>query len=67
MQFRYLALDRRGDFHRRLVGHDFGDDLVFGHRVTDGDVPLDQFGLGGAFADVRQFEYETSHISDLPP
>jgi hypothetical protein len=61
-----LAADRSGDLNRGLVGHDVGDDLVLGDRIADLDVPSDQFGLGGAFAHVGQFEDETTHLIDLP-
>ena len=61
-----LAADRGGDLDRGLVGHDVGDDLVLGDGVADLDVPSDQFGLGGAFAHVGQFEDETTHLIDLP-
>ena len=61
-----LAADGRGDLDRRLVGHDVGDDLVLGDHGADLDVPADQFGLGGAFAHVGQFEDETTHLSGLP-
>jgi hypothetical protein len=61
-----LAGHRGGDLDRGLVGHDVGDDLVLGDDLAELDVPADQFGLGGALADVRQFEDETTHISDLP-
>ena len=61
-----LARDRGGDLDGGLVGHDVGDDLVLGDGVADLDVPTDQFGLGGAFAHVGQFEDETTHVSDLP-
>ena len=54
---------RRGQLHRGLVGHDVGDDLVFGDHVADLDVPGDQFGLGGAFAHVGQFEDIATHLS----
>ncbi len=50
------AGDWAGQFDRRLVGHDLGQDLVFLNRVADLDVPADQFGLGRAFADVGQLE-----------
>src|SRR5690606_8973233 len=46
-----LAGDGGGDLDRGLVGHHLGEDLVLGDRVADGDVPADQLGLGGAFAD----------------
>ncbi len=61
-----LAADRGGDLDGGLVGHDIGDDLVLGDRIADLDVPADQFGLGGAFAHVGQFEDETTHLNDLP-
>ena len=61
-----LAADRSGDLDGGLVGHDVGDDLVFGDHVADLDVPADQFGLGGAFAHVGQLEDETTHLIDLP-
>ncbi|MNN74166.1 hypothetical protein D3C81_1903360 [compost metagenome] len=61
-----LAADRGGDFHRGLVGHDVGDDLVFLDHIADRDVPGDQFGLGGAFAHVGQLEDETTHLNGLP-
>ena len=61
----HLAGDGRGQFDRRLVGHDVGDDLVLGDHVADLDVPGDQFGLGGAFAHVGQFEDVAAHPSAL--
>ena len=64
-QFDHGAGDWRFHFHRRLVGHDVGDDLVLGDNIADLDVPADQFGLGGAFAHVGQFEDETTHLSVL--
>ena len=59
----HLAGDGRGQFDRGLVGHDVGDDLVLGDHVADLDVPADQFGLGGAFTDVGQFEDVAAHLS----
>ena len=50
------ARDRRSQFDSGLVGHDLGEQLVLLDRVTDRDMPGDQFGLGRAFADVGQFE-----------
>jgi hypothetical protein len=40
----------RRDFHRRLVGLDFHERLIFGHGVTFGDRDLDDLGLVNAFA-----------------
>ena len=59
----HLAGDGRGQFDRGLVGHDVGDDLVLGDRIADLDVPGDQFGLGGAFAHVGQFEDVAAHLN----
>ena len=50
------AGDGAGQFDRRLVGHDLGQDLVFLNRIADLDVPADQLGLSRAFAHVGQFE-----------
>jgi hypothetical protein len=61
-----LAGHGRGQLHRGLVGHDIGDDLVLGDMIADLDVPADQFGLGGAFAHVGQFEDEATHLSAPP-
>jgi hypothetical protein len=47
-----LAIDRRGNFDRRLVGHYGGKSRVRAHEVADFDVPLDEFGFGDSFADV---------------
>ena len=60
-----LAGDRAGQLHRRLVGHDVGEDLVLGDMIADLDVPGDQFGLGGAFTDVGQFEDVATHLNGL--
>ena len=56
-----LAIDRRGDFDRRLVGHHGGEHRVLAHEVADLDVPFDEFGLGDAFADIGQLDDVFAH------
>jgi len=48
----HFAGDGRGHFDRRFVRHHVDEVLVFVDRVADGDVPGDDLGLCGAFADV---------------
>ena len=48
--------NRRFHLDRRLVGHHVGQLLIFLDALADLDVPGDDFGLGNAFADVRQTE-----------
>ena len=55
------AGDRRWDLDRRLVGHHRGDDLVLPHRVADLHMPLDDFGLGHAFADIGHPDGTQAH------
>jgi hypothetical protein len=47
-----LSVDRRRDFHRRLVGHDRRENRVLSNHVADLDMPLNEFGFGDTFADV---------------
>ena len=54
-----------GNLHRRLVGHDGGEDRVLAHEVADLDVPLDELGLGDAFADVGQLDDDARPSSGL--
>ncbi len=56
-----FAVDRRGDFDGRLVGHDRGEHRVLAHEVADLDVPFDEFGLGDAFADIGQLDDVFAH------
>ena len=58
-----LAIHRRGDFDRRLVGHHGGEDRVLAHQVADLDVPLDEFGFGDAFADIGQPDHMLGHLT----
>ena len=53
----HFAVHRRGNFHRRLVGHHVGQYLVFGDRVAGLHVPFDQLHFGDAFADVGHFDH----------
>jgi len=55
------SFDRRGDLDGRLVGHHSGEDGVLAHQVADFDVPLDEFCLGNAFADIRHLDDEFGH------
>ncbi len=57
--------DGGGDLDRRLVGHHVGEDRVGRDLIADLDVPLDQFGLGDAFADVGQLDPEHAHCCTL--
>ena len=56
-----LAVDRRRDLDRRLVGHDGGEHRVLAHEVADLDVPFDELGLGNAFADIGQLDDVLAH------
>ena len=49
---------RHGRFHfdGRLVGHHVGKLRIFLDALADFHMPGDDFGLGDAFADVRQTE-----------
>ena len=56
-----LAIGRRGDLDRRLVGHHRGEDRVLAHEVADLDAPFDEFGLGDALADIGKLDDELAH------
>ena len=60
-----LAIHRRGDLDRRLVGHHGGKGRVRAYQVADFDVPLDELGFGDALADVGQPDYMLCHVT--PP
>ena len=49
-----LALDGRGNLHRRLVGHHRSEDRIFPNKVADLDVPLDELGFRDTLADIGQ-------------
>ena len=51
----------RGNFDGRLVGHHVDEFLVFSDRIADLLVPLHDFGLGDAFADIGHVEGEFRH------
>ncbi|MNI85718.1 hypothetical protein D3C73_1427390 [compost metagenome] len=55
------ARDRRADLDRRLVGHDFGQVLIFLDDIADINQPGDDLSLGDAFADIGQSEQITPH------
>ena len=59
------AAHRRRHFHRRLVGHDFDDELVFGHGVARLGVPGDDFRLDRAFTQIRHLEDELAHADSM--
>ena len=56
-----LAGHRAFHRHGRLVGHHVDEFLVFIDRVTDLLVPLHDFGLGDAFADIGHVEGKFRH------
>ena len=58
-----LALDRRRNLHRRLVGHDGREDRIFADKVADLDVPLDELGFGDTFADIGQLDHVLGHLT----
>jgi hypothetical protein len=58
----HLAGYRRGHLDRRLVGHHVDQVLVLGDDVADLDVPGDDLGLGGAFADIGKLEDVVAHL-----
>ena len=60
-----LAADRRGEFHRRLVGQHRANRVFFGYHVTDLDHPLGDFGFDRAFAEVRQLESVFAHAASM--
>ena len=53
--------NRRFHLDGRLVGHHVGELLILLDRVADLDVPRDDLGLGNAFADIGQAEFEPGH------
>jgi hypothetical protein len=59
------ARNRAFHLDGRLVGHHVGKRLVFLDPVARLDMPGDDFGLGNAFADVRQLECERAMASIL--
>ena len=56
-----LARYGRRNFHRGLVGHHVGQDLVFLDGIARLHMPGHQFDLGNAFADVRHLDHMSSH------
>jgi hypothetical protein len=56
------AGDRRRDLYCRLVGHDGGKDLVLQDRLSDRNMPFDDFRLGHAFADIGQLDDARAHL-----
>ena len=58
-----LALDRRGDFDRCLVGHDRRKCCILADKIADLDVPLDEFGFGDTLADVGQSDHMLGHLT----
>ena len=56
-----LAGNGRGYFDRRLVGHHGAENIVLAHEVADLDLPLHQFGLGDAFADIGHLDHALAH------
>ena len=58
-----LALDRRRDFHRRLVGHDRCKERILPDKIADLDVPLDELGFGDTFADIGQSDHMLGHLT----
>ena len=58
-----LALDRRGNLHRRLIGHDRCKDCILPDKIADLDVPLDELGLGDTFADIGQSDHMLGHLT----
>ena len=57
------AGDRRGQFDRRLVGHDLDERIFFPDYLARLDVPGDDLGLGHALADIRQLDDVAGHRS----
>ena len=51
----------RFNFHRRLVGHDIDEVLIFLDHVADIHMPGDDLGLGRAFADIGKLENKNTH------
>ena len=64
-QGQHFAGNRRGNFHRGLIGHHIGQDLVLGHHVTDLHMPGDQLDFCNAFADIRHLDYVNTHHASI--
>ena len=60
-----LALDGRGNLHRRLVGHHGSEDRIFPNKVADLDVPLDELGFRDTLADIGQLDHVLDHLTAL--
>ena len=58
-----LALDRRGNLHRRLVRHDRCKGCILPDKIADLDVPLDELRLGDTFADIGQSDHMLGHLT----
>ena len=59
------AAHGRRHFHRRLVGHHFDDELIFGHCSTGLGMPGDDLSIHRPFAQVRHLEYELAHADSM--
>ena len=57
----HAARHGRGDFDRRLVGHDGGDDLILLDEIADLDRPFDDLGFRHPFADVGHPDRAHAH------
>ena len=60
-QPKHFAIDRRRNLHRRLIGHDGGEQRVLAHQIADLDVPFDELGLGDALAHIRKLDHMLAH------
>jgi len=54
---------RRGDFQHHLVGLDLDQDLVLRHGFAGLLLPLQQGGLGNRFGQLRDLDFNDSHLS----
>ncbi len=61
VQPQHLAAHRRGDLHRRLVGHHVDQRRVLVDQVALCHAPGHDLRLGGAFAQVGQLELIEAH------
>ena len=53
--------ERAGQFHEGLGGFDLDENVVDGNRVANLDAPLNDFGFGQTFTNVRQREINNGH------
>ena len=56
-----FTFHRRGDFHRRFVGHDRSQHLIFGYIGTDLSKPFNEFCFRNPLTHVRHLDDMFAH------